>query len=460
MQSTKENQIADISNAISIDQILDLYNTIADKALQAEIAKINEISLKYSKAITQREKGPILTALNKYPQMQKAIKENQEIDFSELISTYKKEGSQMLNSQIVAANSFIASNAVQEEVERDFNSGNYKAFDVSNGDNNCQSRVLLMQFFSRDVDYANLNPQDKLVATLAHINGKFQKEIRDEFGLLIKDVNCAKVSYGKAIIPIIKPIAKGLKTDSFYSISDFFAQAMSNISCDFLIGVAESADLKADLKPYNRPLGKSGKLLPAQQLQAPGIEAMYRFIEKNSIPLNYKITRLGSTILEDSPRQYSLQGIRLLDISGKVVENPTKDPCMIFELFSVDTITARESAKGTELYSLASAGAMEEYIKELNIFGIRKLIGASDTKLDEILHGKKVVYATQKFNELSSSGIGNLLNLKYVEGAFRSSKGVILAPCHIYVNSTQNEFTEMQNIINSSPVSGDKYIAR
>jgi len=356
MQSTNQNQsqIADISNAISTDQILDLYNTIVGTALQSEIARINDVSSKYSAATTRQEKGLVLNCLNKYPKIQKAIKDNQEIDFSELINIHENEGLRMLNDQIAAANRFIACTDVQQQVEQDFNSGNYKEFDVSNGDNNCQSRVLLMQFFGKGIKYADLNPQDKLVVTLANINSKFQKEIRDEFGLLIKDVDCAKVSYGKTTVPIIKPIVKTLTAGDFYSIRDLLAQAMSTISCQFLIEEAQDEELKIDLKPYNRPLGKNGKLLPSQQLQAPGVEAMYKFIERNSIPFNYKITRLGSTALENSSLQYNLKGITLLDINGKVVENGTKEPCMIFELFSVDTMRMRESTKGTELEALAN----------------------------------------------------------------------------------------------------------
>jgi hypothetical protein len=458
MQSTNQNQsqIADISNVISTDQVLDLYNTIVGMALQSEIARINEISSKYSAATTRQEKGLILNCLNKYPKILKAIRSNQEIDFSELINIHENEGLRMLNDQIAAANRFIACTDVQQQVEQDFNSGNYKEFDVSNGDNNCQSRVLLMQFFGEGVEYAALNPQDKLVVTLANINSKFQREIRDEFGLLIKDVDCAKVSYGKTTVPIIKPIVKTLTAGDFYSIKDLLAQAMSTISCQFLIEEAQDEELKIDLKPYNRPLGKNGKLLPSQQLQAPGVEAMYKFIERNSTPFNYKITRLGSTALENSSLQYNLKGITLLDINGKVVENGTKEPCMIFELFSVDTMRMRESAKGTELEALANAATMEEYIKELNIVGIRRLIGACDVKLDKILQGSSVKYATQCIKELSNSSIVNLLNLQYVEDGHRSSKGIILSPCHIYLSSTQDAFSAMQNIVNSSPTSGER----
>jgi len=84
------------------------------------------------------------------------------------------------------------------------------------------------------------------------------------------------------------------------------------------------------------------------------------------------------------------------------------------------------------------------------------MIGACDVKLDKILQGSSVKYATQCIKELSNSSIVNLLNLQYVEDGHRSSKGIILSPCHIYLSSTQDAFSAMQNIVNSSPTSGER----
>jgi hypothetical protein len=461
--------IADISNFIPTTYILELYKSTTQSALQKDlVAQIKKARNAYLAAANRAQKAEALNKLNKYPEIQQLIKDGipeADLDTSKEMEAirqiYANEPLRFLDAQIDAANSFINSTSVQTQVASDFDSNEFQAFDVNNGDNNCQSRVFLMEIFCKQVPYDNLSPEEKLVLTLSNITSKYKKEVRDVFGILTKEVDNGNVQYGTLMLSSAKvtPQIK-INTNAFYSVRDLIGMAISQISTAYMLGVAnmlEDCELKQDLIPYNRKMQNSDKRKPAQQMQAPSIEAMFRLIELTGMPFAYKITRLAETILSDKNNEFKLQGVALVNNAGAIITSSDTVPTVIFELFSVNTEACKKRAVGSALENLAATSAFVDYLDELEIFGIRRLIQLCDVRLDERLQTPKTVAYNSivlKDHSQTSRDFDKCLSGQYTIGSFRSSEGILFEPCHIYVSNTQRELAKIRILEVTNPTAG------
>ncbi len=461
---TAVDTVADISPFISKAQILKLYENVAETALSDALGKIKKAQSDYSNAQSRAGRGSAITALNKYPKLQALIKSGisaEDLDTSQemqdLRQLYADEPLRLLEAQIAAANKFINSTEVQTQVALDFNANEFHAFDVNNGDNNCQSRIFLMEVFRRAIPYDNLTSEEKLVLTLSNITSKYKKEVRDVFGILTKEVDNGCVQYGTLKLTSTRENLKiDVKAEKFYSIRDLIGMAISEISVGYMIAVADAIDdlsLKEDLTPYNRRMKNSAKLKPVQQLQAPGIAAMFACIESTAFPLAYKITRLTGTALSNRDMEFILQGIALVGTDGVIITDGDNSPTVIFELFAVDTQESRKRTVGTTLESLASSDSFTDYLKELQTFGLNRLIHLCDVTLDmKLQYPKAVNYSNASITASSetSKSLGRSLTGTYaLSGTFgssstRSMEGIVIEPCHVYVSSTQSELTKIR----------------
>lgn len=450
----------DISNFLPKTQILKLYKELSDKALEDVLVKIKKAESDFKNATKSAERGRALNSINKYPKLQELIKTGADLDSSQelkdLKQLYDDEPLRFLNSQILEANKFIASKEVQEQIALDFNSFNHKTFDVNNGDNNCQSRIFLMDIFSQGIPYAELTQSEQLVLSLCHITSQYKKEIRDVFGLLIKETdNHGDIKYGTSRLLSIKPASKiGLNTNAFYSVSDLISNAISQISSSYMLEVADTIgdeELKVDLEPYTRKMQSSNKVKPVQQMQAATTSAMYACITLKSLPLAYKITRLTTTSL----KEFFLQGIALVDAQCNPIAIST-EPAVIFELYSVDTPQSRMLAKGTALEELAKTSSFDEYLLRLKDFGVQRLINLCDVKLDRSLQQKDFVYSSTQLNinAKESRLLDSCLSGEYANSKSRSTSGVIFAPCHVYVSTTKSEAAKIDELKKLNPSAG------
>ncbi len=465
--SNRNLPIADIADFLPTRQILELYEAAVSEARIEFTRKVTQAHTDFSNAKSKADRGSAINNLGKYNEIQVLIRSGVTLEellastqFQKLLGVFYTEAARFLDAQIAKTNELINSREVQTKVAEDFNSYNYMAFDVNNGDNNCQSRIFLMDLFRQDVSYAELTPAEKLTLTLCHITSQLKNEIRDVFGLLLKDEDNGRVAYGSRKLSALKANPNiEIQLEKLYLISDLLGQAVSQISVDYMLAVADDlgdAALKQDLQPYARQMQHHSKTKPQQQLQAAGVEAMYRCIERNQLPFAYRITRLTSTTLASGEAGFRFQGAALVDSVGNLIEVSTDEPIIVFELYAVDTLQARTRAANTELARIAGADSFDSFLSELRNYGLQRLIVSSDILLDTVLQGEVVVYFSPTLvdNVPRSNSLKNCLSSTYVSGRERSQEGVILAPCHIFVSTTQSEVAKITALRERCPEAG------
>lgn len=383
-------------------------------------------------------------------------------EYHELSANCATDAEQFLDAQITSINGFLCSAEVQTKVAEDFDAGNYKSFDVNHGDNNCQSRIFLMSFFQQSKPYAELDSYERLMVTLCHITCQYKREDRDIFEILVKDRDNGNVTYGKYKLSSLKADYKlnGIQPNKFYTPSDLVGQAVSIFSAGYMIAVANTLNdplLRHDLKPYFRQTETGSKSRSAQQMQAPGILAMYRCIEHKQLPFIYRVTRVTTTTLASGEPGFKFQGAEVVDSMGNPVRTGTTEPTIVCELYSVDTPGVRKRAASTKLATVANADSFDSYLGELKSYGIQRLVQQCLVSLDNNLLKKEVAYASPELMQDAriTTSLESCLSRAYTEdGANRSWDGAVLVPCHVYVNSTQNEVAKVMALRERSPEAG------
>lgn len=451
-------------------EIVQTYKDIFAQDLNDKIASAYDV---ISQVKGTAKKGDLAVAASKlgkkYESLGSLIKKGKSLDevctsqeYRELSDNCTVEAEQFLDAQIAAINSFLNSTEVQAKVAEDFDNGRYKAFDVNHGDNNCQSRIFLMSFFQQGKPYAELDSYEKLIVTLCHITAQYKREERDVFDILLKDVDNGNVSYGKCRLSSLKANFKlnnGMQPNKFYTISDLVGQAVSVFSAGYMIAVANTlgdTKLRHDLMPYFRQTETGSKNRSAQQMQAPGILAMYRCIEFKQLPFVYRITRITTTTLANGKVSFRFQGAEVVDSMGNTVEAVSNEPTVVCELYSVDTPEVRERAIHTKLAAVANANSFDSYLTELKSYGLRRMVQQCLISLDNKLHGTGVAYASPELvmDAQSSTSLDSCLSRAYAVGENRSLDGAILVPCHVYVSCTQSEVAKVMALRERCPEAG------
>ncbi len=349
-----------------------------------------------------------------------------------------------LNSLIAKAQKFIENN--QANVARDFDSGNFRIFDPSNGDNGCESRSSLLEIMQKQVTtkYAQLSPEEKLFLTLCHALRVYKLDQRDIFGLLV---------YEKY-------------SEENREELELMGQAMSFISVKFMEladKVINDSKLSKELKPYQREV--NGRLLPMQTQVFPSFMTMLNYIKAIGVPLIYRITRL-ETSLSSGTITFKCQGAGLIvkipdgllfRVASSAEENALQNkPVGIFEMFSVSTEKTRKSTIGS-LQCLAKTTTFEEYMMALRKLDLEKLILDESRDLDSRHSGSKIT---------NNSGLGGVYAFKPTATslAVRNKGGSILTPCHFYISTYNTEKAEITHIpldmVVGKKVQQNEYVGR
>ncbi len=361
----------------------------------------------------------------------------------------------LLERQLRKLQIFIENNIVQTAVASDFDKGNFRVFDPSNGDNGCESRVSLLEIFGKKetTSYTKLTSEEKLFLTICHVLRLYKLDQRDLFGLLIYEKhNAANLKYGDR--PVVKisnaNITPKGQEGKCYTAIDLMGHAMSNISVKFMASVDDrlnGSGRSIALTPYQRILGEH-IMLPLQLKVEASFATMLTYIRCARYPLIYRITRMQTSLSSGIP-QFSCQGIDFIvripengkfrnATDSEIVELGDK-PSGFFEMFSVKTEKQLESTD-PELRELGNKATFQGFFAFLCSMDIEGLILKESQELDN----KHSIKAYK-----SSSGLGN----KYAsaprsstELAQRSIKGSILTPCHFYISTLVAEKASVAKI--------------
>jgi hypothetical protein len=389
----------------------------------------------------------------------------------------------ILDQQLKRTNSFIRDNRVQRVISRQFNNKDYPLFDPSNGDNICESRILLLDIFRQNKSYDELTSDEKLVISICQILRLYQTPVLDEFGLEVKSVERPSLISYECDNKVSKfTISKFTVKQSPYDTVSMISHAMSLISARYVQKLASIAapQLLSDLVIYNRDKNVQSKRLkfPSQRKCSPTILTIFNSLKVLNVPMIYKITRLESSVLSDTKEQiFTLQGVdfiavKYVDEQLRCVDLESRKPDEPQFIFSAQSVFYRFGVKSSEnliLSRIAEIGCIanfQDFISSLKqefdsgIHNIPSLLAAvtvvGSINIDE--KHRQDNYSSTLLKQLKEQVY--LENDKFFSSSFttksgeRSAESMPLQLCRGYINSLKNERRVAEELIAASPKTG------
>lgn len=407
---------------------------------------------------------------NKYDEVRK---QNPNLSVDELISLTAKV---ILEDQVTRVNQFLNNNAVTTIVKEAYENCKFDMFDPANGDNNCQSRVFLLEILAlknttAGVNYDNLPIDFKLVLTLCYVLREYKLEKSDIFGMPLGNEKANPSitfenghnklnlqSYSK--LPTSGGGGKGKgssnRMEQFSNAAELLSHAISEISCNYMSKLDElltNGAYKDDLKPYQRSISNiSPKNLPKQQYIAPAFAMTLRKISTiEGQVYAFKMTQMSCTSLAGS-KSYKCEGSALLYrkvLNGKLVvvdanNVSSQEPIAIFEVYSIKGDTPFATYMDEPLVApLAKTDNFKSYMQALsdNADLVDELIVKESIIIDQNASSKlKFANSELEANRSDAIRISNCIGKRYSkDGKFRETATSIISGCHFYISTKQIE---------------------
>jgi hypothetical protein len=370
----------------------------------------------------------------------------------------------MKSNLIEKVQKFIDSEAVQREVESDFNDKQYRKFDPSFGDDGCQTRpIVLLPIFNKNLSYTDLSPQEKRYLSLCHILAKYKVIYRDIFRIEYNEVpKPSEIFYQKnkemrfkLPSPQAKEILDKLKPDlSVY----ILGEELSRLGIEILRDRAKiyDKDLQSELNQGREVMFGGYKF--CQEATTPEVDLLIKESLKNNYPILLKVKRLefkqelqcftylGGNVLLYLP---NAEKTKLRPATLEEIGEFNDLPSIAIEAFSIKS--SKSSLSNEFLNALNNTESYEEFqqllVQSNLIEALIYCAAMDDKKKEKPLLTEEYKNKQRQAEEIITYPLNYVSNMtKFRQGFVRTTTAVPFSITHLYVSTYNIEMKSLEGL--------------